>query len=386
MRWFVFFSVIVTSITLVPSLGHAAITFAHLRAANNDILLIQGTFETSDLPDKLEAEVKSSPPKFIAFSSPGGDVDAAMGYGRAIRRLKLSTLQVSGSKCNAACLFAFVGGVRRFAEDGSVIVNRNLLSPGPTGQQANADKLKTYFTEMGLDPTFFTFVTGLADGDRWVLSLIDMAGFGIVTGQPTPYVAPTMEETAVSDEAPSASSNVAALQFFQEMQRTWSTNEGMSFLTNNYADSVVYYGSLRLKADVLKEKQQFATRWPVRIYAIRPGTAQASCFDTCAVFAVIDWYTYSPSRKKSSAGAVNAVMTWDPTTHKILAENGKVTTSDKSVVGPDRIIRRWLTDSAACSLSFSQDACSSQSLLLTQLANGGWCRKSDATWGQCTLQ
>jgi hypothetical protein len=386
MRWFVFISIIVTSITLVPSLGHATIRFAHLRASNSDILLIQGTFERSDLPDKLEAEVKSSTPKFVAFSSTGGDVDAAMGYGRAIRRLKLSTIQVSESKCEAACLFAFVGGVQRFAEDGSLIVNRNLRSPGPTGQQENAEKLKTYFTELGLDPTFLPFVTGLADGDRRVLSLIDMAGFGIVTGQPTPYVAPTVEETAVSDESPSASSNEAALQFFQEMQRTWSTNEGMLLLANNYGDSVIYYGSQRSKADVLNEKQQFAIRWPVRIYAIRPGTAHASCFDTCAVFAVIDWYTYSPARKKSSSGVVNAVMTWDPLTHKILAENGNVTINDKSVVGPDRIIRRWLTDSTACSLSFSQDTCNSQSLLLTQLANGGWCRKPDSTWGQCTLQ
>ncbi|MGV1760820.1 hypothetical protein ACQZ6F_29445 [Rhizobium sp. A22-96] len=386
MRWFVFISVIVTSLVLVPGLGHAAIRFAHLRAANSDVLLIQGMFEMSDLPDKLEAEIKSNAPKFIAFRSLGGDVDAAMGYGRAIRRLKLSTLQVSGSKCEAACLFAFVGGVQRFAEDGSVVVYRNLLSPGPNGQQANADRLKAYFTEMGLDPTFLLFVTGLGDGDRQVLSLIDMAGFGIVTGQPTPYVIPTAEETAVSDESPSASLNEAALQFFQEMQRTWSTNEGMLFLASNYGDSVIYYGSQRSKADVLNEKQQFAIRWPIRIYAIRPGTAHASCFDTCAVFAVVDWYTYSPARKKSSSGVVNAVMTWDPVTHKILAENGKITTSDKSVVGPDRIIRRWLTDSAACSLSFSQDACNSQSLLLIELANGGWCRKSDATWGQCTLQ
>lgn len=386
MRWFVFISVIVTSLVLVPSLGHAAIRFAHLRAANSDVLLIQGMFEMSDLPDKLEAEIKSSAPKFIAFSSLGGDVDAAMGYGRAIRRLKLSTLQVSGSKCEAACLFAFVGGVQRFAEDGSVVVYRNLLSPGPNGQQANADRLKAYFTEMGLDPTFLPFVTGLGDGDRQVLSLIDMAGFGIVTGQPTPYVTPTAEETAVSDESPSAPLNEVALQFFQEMQRSWSTNEGMLFLANNYGDSVIYYGSQRSKADVLTEKQQFAIRWPIRIYAIRPGTAQASCFDTCAVFAVVDWYTYSPARKKLSSGVVNAVMAWDPVTHKILAENGKIITSDKSVVGPDRIIRRWLTDSAACSLSFSQDACNSQSLLLIELANGGWCRKSDATWGQCTLQ
>ncbi|AYG64064.1 hypothetical protein [Rhizobium jaguaris] len=386
MRSSIFISALISLATLIASPGQAAVRFAHVKAANNDILLIQGTFEPSDLPDRLEAEIKSSVPKFIAFNSPGGDADAAIGYGRAIRRLKLSTLQVSGSKCEAACLLAFAGGTQRFAEDVSVVVDRALLSSGASGQQTGTDKYKSYFAEMGLDPTFLTFVTGLADGDRRVLSLIDMAGFGLVTGQPTPYVAPTAEETAVSDEAPSATLNEAALQFFQEMQRTWSTNEGMSFLANNYGDSVLYYGSQHSKADVLQEKQQFAIRWPVRIYAVRSGTARAACFDVCTIFAVVDWYASSPLRKKSSSGAVNAVMTWDPTTHKILAENGKITTNDKSVAGPDRIIRRWLTDSSACSLSYSQEACNSQALLLTLLSNSGWCRKLDATWGPCTLQ
>lgn len=386
MRSSIFISCLISLAALIASPSHAAIRLAHVKAANNDILLIQGTFEPSDLPDKLEAEIKKSTPKFIAFNSPGGDADAAIGYGRAIRRMTLSTLQVSGSKCEAACLFAFAGGVRRFAEDGSMSVDRTLLSPGSSGPQTGTDRYKAYLAEMGLDPTLFMFVTGLADGDRRVLSLIDMAGLGLVTGQPIPYVAPTAEETAVSNEAPSTALNEAALQFFLETQRTWSTNEGMSFLANNYGDSVVYYGSPRSKADVLNEKQQFTVRWPVRIYAVRSGTARAACFDICTVFAVVDWYTYSPARKKSSSGAVNAVMTWDPATHKILAENGKITTKESSVAGPDRIIRRWLTDDAACSLSYAQDACNSQALLLTELSNSGWCRKPDATWGPCTLQ
>ncbi|MBB4420784.1 hypothetical protein GGE20_005775 [Rhizobium leguminosarum] len=383
MRSSVFISCLISLAALIASPSHAAIRFAHVKAANNDILLIQGTFEPSDLPDKLEAEIKNSAPKFIAFNSPGGDTDAAIGYGRAIRRMKISTLQVSGSKCESACLLAFAGGVRRYAEDASMLVDRTLLSPGSSGLQTGTERYKAYLADMGLDPTLFTFVTSLADGDRRVLSLIDMAGFGLVTGQPTPYVAPTAEETAVSNEAPSTALNGAALQFFLETQRTWSTNEGMSFLANNYGDSVVYYGSPRSKADVLNEKQQFAERWPVRIYAVRSGTAHAACFDICTVVAVVDWYTYSPSRKKSSSGAV---MTWDPATHKILAENGKITTKDNSVAGPDRIIRRWLTDNAACSLSYAEDACNSQALLLTELTNSGWCRRLDATWGPCTPQ
>ncbi|ULR42467.1 hypothetical protein [Rhizobium sp. K102] len=186
MRSSVFISCLISLAALIASPSHAAIRFAHVKAANNDILLIQGTFEPSDLPDKLEAEIKNSAPKFIAFNSPGGDTDAAIGYGRAIRRMKISTLQVSGSKCESACLLAFAGGVRRYAEDASMLVDRTLLSPGSSGLQTGTERYKAYLADMGLDPTLFTFVTSLADGDRRVLSLIDMAGFGLVTGQPTP--------------------------------------------------------------------------------------------------------------------------------------------------------------------------------------------------------
>lgn len=383
MRWFMFISVLAATISLIPTAGNAGVRLAHLKVANYDILLIHGTFDANDAPDKFEAEIKTSAPKFVAFNSSGGNVDAAMAYGRTIRRLKLSTLQVSGSKCEAACLLAFVGGIQRFAEEGSVIVDRGLFSLGSTGQPTNKDKFKSYLIDMGIDSTFFSYVTGLVDGDQKVLTLIDMAGFGIVTGQPTPYIEPDANEVTIADESPSTLSNEAALQFFQEMQRTWSTDEGMTFLASNYGDSVLYYGSQRSKADVLTEKQQFAVRWPVRVYSIRSGTAYASCFDVCSVFAVVDWYAYSPTRKKSSSGTVNAVMTWDPITHKILAENGKITSSDKSAIGPDRIVRQWLNDSAACAISFSQEACSTQAQILSQLANAGWCRKPDATWETC---
>ncbi len=82
--------------------------------------------------------------------------------------------------------------------------------------------------------------------------------------------------------------------------------KGMSFLANNYGDSVVYYSSQRLKADVLNEKQQFVIRWPVRIYAVRSGTAHAACFDVCTVFAVVDWYASAPHVKNRPLARVNA--------------------------------------------------------------------------------
>ncbi|MGV1951067.1 hypothetical protein ACQZ44_09580 [Agrobacterium vitis] len=383
MRWFQSVSAFLIAIIVMPGLGNADVRLVHLRAANRDILVIQGSFEANDTADRLEAVVKGASPDFIAFNSVGGDLSAAMAYGRTIRRLKLSTLQVSGSKCEAECLFAFVGGVRRFAEDNSIVFDGVIPSSEPDGREQMAKKVTAYLEEMGVDPKILTFNSSSGDTKHGALSLIDMAGFGVVTGQPTSYVEPTAEETSMAYESSSASSEAAALQFFQEMQRTWSMDDGLTFLANNYGESILYYGSQRSKDDVLAEKQQFVARWPVRVYSVRPGTAHASCFNVCSVYAVVDWYAYSPGRKKSSSGTVNSVLTWDPATHKILAENGKIVATDKLVTGPDRIIRQWLNNSAACTLSFNQEACSAEQQLLTQLSSAGWCRKSDATWSIC---
>lgn len=97
-------------------------------------------------------------------------------------------------------------------------------------------------------------------------------------------------------------------------QRSWSlpNQAALDYLDTLYAPTVTYYGQPTSKQDVLGEKATFATRWPTREYVVRPGTIHASCGadSKCIVSGVVDWYTASTLRKKSSSGSASFVLTF----------------------------------------------------------------------------
>ncbi len=109
--------------------GHAAISYQRLDGAPGERgLVIKGVFEFADDPTQLVDEYTQYQADYISFDSPGGNVVTAIRFGRAIRALKARTLQIRAMECASACAFAFVGGVERFAEPGSIGVHRVSLS------------------------------------------------------------------------------------------------------------------------------------------------------------------------------------------------------------------------------------------------------------------
>ncbi|WP_223567966.1 hypothetical protein [Agrobacterium tumefaciens] len=100
---------------------------------SSPVLLLKGEFTTSDHPDQLAREVAASGAKLITFNSNGGNVMTAMAYGRMIRSLGLSTLQLRSAECASACALAFVGGVNRQAEPGAIGVHQSSFSPEGIG-------------------------------------------------------------------------------------------------------------------------------------------------------------------------------------------------------------------------------------------------------------
>lgn len=49
----------------------------------------------------------------VALDSSGGDVEAAIENGKAIRKHGASTVVPPGASCASACVYAFIGGVER---------------------------------------------------------------------------------------------------------------------------------------------------------------------------------------------------------------------------------------------------------------------------------
>jgi hypothetical protein len=98
------------------------------RVTANDgtrFLIVKGEFEFSDDESELTREIANFQPRPIGFDSPGGNIDAGMRLGRTIRSLGLSTMQIRATLCASACSLAFLGGVQRLAEPGSIGVHKS---------------------------------------------------------------------------------------------------------------------------------------------------------------------------------------------------------------------------------------------------------------------
>jgi hypothetical protein len=89
---------------------------------------------------------------------------------------------------------------------------------------------------------------------------------------------------------------------------TWSTNgrAALADVPRLYAPQVSFYGRLLNHGALTREKAQFLRRWPIRHYALRPGTMRVTCDaqgQRCAVRSIIDWRAASSARKVSSRGS-----------------------------------------------------------------------------------
>ncbi|RWE48779.1 SH3 domain-containing protein [Mesorhizobium sp.] len=161
-------------------------------------ILVSGDFAYQDDLSVFEALARSSTAKAVTFRSPGGNIQKAMELGRLIRRLGLGTAQFRVSECASACSLAFLGGVIRFAEAGSIGVHKSSFQgdvPFSTQeavsavQQITADVI-TYMIEMGVDPALLQLSLQYDSNDIRYLSMSEMAKYKVVTvppdsGQPT---------------------------------------------------------------------------------------------------------------------------------------------------------------------------------------------------------
>lgn len=95
--------------------------------------------------------------------------------------------------------------------------------------------------------------------------------------------------------------------FTRSYLHRWSTNgrAALADVPRLYAPQVSFYGRLLNHDALIREKAQFLRRWPIRHYALRPGTMRVTCDapgQRC-VRSIIDWRAASSARKVSSRGS-----------------------------------------------------------------------------------
>lgn len=127
---------------------------------SGNYLVISGDFEQSDDLSRFLAVVQTDHPRAVFFNSPGGNVLKAMELGRLIRSQHLATIQMRSTECASACALAFMGGLPRLADPGSIGVHKtsfadtsgmNVADAVSVVQKLTAEVI-AYMTEMGVDP------------------------------------------------------------------------------------------------------------------------------------------------------------------------------------------------------------------------------------------
>ncbi|TIV73028.1 MAG: hypothetical protein E5V89_02445 [Mesorhizobium sp.] len=187
-------------VLLVSPAAHAGLQFhAGQTDAGIRYIVVSGDFAYQDDLSAFEALARSNASVAVTFQSPGGNIQKAMDLGRLIRRLGLATIQFRAVECASACSLAFLGGVMRLAEPGSIGVHKSSFSEGTTldardavagVQQMTADII-AYMIEMGVDPALLQLSLQYDSDDIRYLSKSEMTKYRVVTFEPQAGQPPT---------------------------------------------------------------------------------------------------------------------------------------------------------------------------------------------------
>lgn len=161
----------------------------HSTDTGSRFVIVSGSFDHEDDLSKFKDLVAREHPTVVGFDSPGGNVVKAIELGRLIRSVGLSTLQVRQSECASACSLAFMGGVRRFAEPGSIGVHKSSFSDSEGVLVADAvseiqqltAEIIGYMTEMGVDPGLLQLAFSYNSDDIRYLSGSEMSRYKLTT-------------------------------------------------------------------------------------------------------------------------------------------------------------------------------------------------------------
>nr|WP_246727390.1 hypothetical protein [Rhizobium leguminosarum] len=380
----------------------AAITYERLSLNDGGrLLVIKGEFEPSDDPMKLVAEYSQYQPNVISFDSNGGSVVAAIKIGRAIRALSANTVQIRSTQCASACALAFIGGVKRSAEAGSIGVHQASFSDDAaldsktavTTVQIMTGEIIGYLSDMGVSPNLLRLSLSIESSDMRYLTTAEMRDWNIITSNDTvtAQTVPSSEPVDKPVSSPSAKAGATAtapstsrdnaLDFIRRYHEAWSRDNStaLAFMRKAYEDQVTFYGRVVDRDAVMKDKATFALRWPERIYSVKPGSEAAVCGEKCDVSGVIEWFARSRERGKTSSGMAEFAIVWNPATSQIESENSKVLATDRGAQAPERIISQWHVENGECRGSTNPDspetqtACARREEIGAMLDTFGWC-------------
>ncbi|TPJ72462.1 hypothetical protein [Mesorhizobium sp. B2-6-2] len=306
-------------------------------------LVVSGDFRVNEPLSEFASAVTASGATSVTFDSPGGNIASAMQLGRMIRAAGLDTFQTRQGECASACSLAFMGGVRRLAEPGSIGVHQSSFAPdhqlstdeAVAGVQAVTAEIMSYLTDMGVDAKLLAVAMNYDKSDMRYLSASEMAALHVtnVDGRQSPVDTSQIQQPQHSgppqDQASAHNQELdtAAADFVRALIEKHSTDElAIAQVLASYAGIVDYYGKPRDLSFIVADKRSYFQRWPERAYSVRKNSVMVTCANArCMVTGIYDWIVRSLPRNKQAKGAARFSYTIaigpDP---KVIAEAGQV--------------------------------------------------------------
>lgn len=189
---------ILLTLTLVAQALFASQASARLKFSMIEdpfpVIAVIGTFSPDDDFREFDFLARHKKPSGVLFHSPGGTVIKAMQLGRRIRSYGLNTIVIDGLRCESACAFAFLGGVRRLADAGTIGIHKSSLSqsapnlsPDQSGSlwQTIMAEMMAYVGEMGVDSDFLALAMRYEHHDMRYLSASEMRRMRVTTVVPS---------------------------------------------------------------------------------------------------------------------------------------------------------------------------------------------------------
>lgn len=271
----------------------------------------------------------------VIFDSPGGALLAGLRIGEIARDRNFVTVIPDGARCASACAVAWLGGVKRFLGHHSLL-GFHAAYDNTTGAEVGEGNaiLGAYLAHLGLSYDAIASVTAAGPTEMNWLDAAEASRIGIETQELPETRKFGVSETAVSP--PQKNQNAItlegravqfALHYFAKGSS--SSESALDFDRNVYADSVIYYGTIRTRQEVLVDKERFVKRWPERLYIPQSSTISVNCNQdqsTCAIDGKLTYECRSYSRGAYSAGisSFSLTISLQSSGARIIGENGRV--------------------------------------------------------------
>jgi len=232
----------------------------------------------------------------VGLHSPGGNLDAGIEIGKAIRFRGLDTAVGPGSVCFSACALAWLAGHQRYlAPDAYVGFHAASIEKNGTLEETGMGNARVgaYLTNLGLSeqavieftlppPDQLKFLTGeMITRLNLNVTILTRSSRSDAGSTAMPQ-APTAFATPPGQPSLHERAGQVVLALFEAPKKS-GKQDYLRFLTGIYAETVDHFGKRKNRQEILAEADAYANRWPDQTITVKAAPLVTCSSNTCQV-------------------------------------------------------------------------------------------------------